>query len=357
MVSDSRGRLRVFWLMAGAALLAVVLIGRLGYWQVVEHTRITALAADQHQVTFKIPAHRGRILDRNGQLLATDTPVFNVVAAPDLIPVDARQATADSLSPLVSMEPAELMKQVSQPLKFVYLKRRIDQVTADKIAERHFTGIALEQDSQRSYLTSVDPPSNVVGPVVVVPGVSPAPSPSPRPSPSPSPGAIVPQPLLPHSLASNLLGFVNNDGAGQYGVEQFYDRELRGQDGVESTLKTGANQTITLSDGQKIEPRNGVDLQLGLDSQVQFYAEKALADGVQRTGAESGSVIVMEPSTGNIVAWADYPSFDANHFNATDNKLFTDPVVSWALRAGVGDEAGDHVGRARQPRRHPRLHL
>jgi cell division protein FtsI/penicillin-binding protein 2 len=320
--------------MAGAAALATVLVARLAYWQVFEHSRITALAADQHQVTFKIPAHRGRILDRNGQLLATDTPVFNVVAAPDLIPLNARQATADSLSPLVGIDAAELMKQVSQPLKFVYIKRRVDQLTADKIAERKFTGIALEQDSQRSYLTSLDAPSTAVGPVVVIPGVVPTPSPSPKPSPSPSPGVIVPQPLLPHSLASNLLGFVNHDGAGQYGVEQFYDSELRGQDGVESTLKTGANQTITLSDREKVEPRNGVDLQLGLDSQVQFYAEKALAEGVQRTGAESGSVIVMEPATGNIVAWADYPSFDANHFSETDNKYFTDPLVSGLYEPG-----------------------
>jgi len=76
------------------------------------------------------------------------------------------------------------------------------------------------------------------------------------------------------------------------------------------------------------------DLQLAIDSQIQFFAEKALAEGVQKTGAESGSVIIMEPATGNVVAWADYPSFDANNFGGTDSKLFTDPVVSGLYEPG-----------------------
>ena len=328
-VTESRGRLRVFWLMAGAGLLAAVLVLRLAYWQVVEHKQIAALAADQHQVTFKLPANRGRILDRNGQLLATDTPVFNVVAAPNLIPAQTRAAIAQSLAPLLGMDQGEIVAQISQPLKFTYIKRKVPKATGDKIDSMHLTGIGLEADSQRSYLASVDAPPTTPGPIVLV-----SPFPQLSPSPSPSPGAPAPAPILPHSLASNLLGFVNNDGAGQYGIEQYYNQQLSGTDGFESSLKTGANQTIVLSDQQRQEPKNGVDLQLAIDSQVQFFAEKALADGVQKTGAESGSVIIMEPSTGNIVAWADYPSFDANSFGGTDSKLFTDPVVSGLYEPG-----------------------
>jgi cell division protein FtsI/penicillin-binding protein 2 len=329
-VIESRGRLRVFWLMALAAILAAILVFRLLYWQVAEHQHIAAMAADQHQVTFKLPAHRGNILDRNGQLLATDTPVFNVVAAPNLIPADQRPTISGRLAVALGMDQAEVLKQVSQPLKFTYVRRMVPKPTGDRIDAMHLTGIALEPDSQRSYLSSVDAPPTQPGPVVV----QPSPLVPPSPSPSPSPGAPPPAPILPHSLASNLLGFVNHDGAGQYGVEQYYDKQLRGTDGFESSLKTGANQTIVLSDQQRQEPRNGVDLQLGIDSQVQFFAEKALAEGVQKTGAESGSVIVMEPSTGNIVAWADYPSFDANSFGATDGKLFTDPIVSGLYEPG-----------------------
>jgi cell division protein FtsI/penicillin-binding protein 2 len=329
-MSESRSRLRVFWLMAAAGVLAAVLILRLAYWQIFEHKRITALAAEQHQVTFKLPAHRGRILDRNGQLLATDTPVFNVVAAPDLIPPQSRSTTATSLAGALGMDPAAVLQQISQPLKFTYVKRKVPKAISDRIDAMHLTGIALEPDSQRAYLTSVDAPPMTPGPIVLPA----SPFAQLAPSPSPSPGAPAQSTIIPHSLASNLLGFVNNEGSGQYGVEQYYDKQLHGQDGFEATLKTGANQTIVLSDQERQEPKNGVDLQLSVDSQVQFFAEKALAEGVRKTGAESGSVIIMEPSTGNIVAWADYPSFDANNFGSTDSKLFTDPVVSGLYEPG-----------------------
>jgi cell division protein FtsI/penicillin-binding protein 2 len=286
--------------MGMAAVLAAVLVGKLVYWQVVEHQKISLLAAKQHQVTFKLPSQRGKIFDRGGQLLATDTPVANVVADPSLIPQAARPQVAGSLAPLLGMTATDILKQLEMPLKFEYLKHKVPKETADKISALHLAGIGLEDDSRRSYLSSVDPAA----------------------------------PTEPRSLAGNLLGFVNDGGTGQYGLEQYYDAQLKGHDGYESTLKTGANETIVLGDVKKVLPQDGISLQLGLDSQVQFFAEKALADGVKKTGAESGSVIIMEPSTGNIIAWADYPTFDANNFGGSDAKLFTDPVVSSLYEPG-----------------------
>src|SRR5258708_2823094 len=286
--------------MALAGVLAGILVGKLVYWQLVEHQKISLLAARQHQVTFKLPAQRGRIFDRNGQLLATDTPVANVVADPSLIVETTRPHVAAALSSLLGVGAPDILRQLSMPLKFEYLKKRIARDTADKIAALHLPGIALEDDSRRSYLAGVDPNN----------------------------------PAAPQSLAGNLLGFVNDSGSGQYGLEQYYDTALKGHDGYESTLKTGANETIVLSDVQKVLPKDGTSLQLGLDSQVQFFAEKALAEGIKQHGAESGSVIIMEPSTGNIVAWADYPTFNANNFGATDPKLFTDPIVSGLYEPG-----------------------
>lgn len=286
--------------MGMAAVLAAVLLGKLVYWQVVEHQKISLLAAKQHQVTFKLPSQRGKIFDRSGQLLATDTPVANVVADPSLIPRAARSQIAGSLAPLLGMTATDILKQLEMPLKFEYLKHKLPKETADKISALHLAGIGLEDDSRRSYLSSVDPAA----------------------------------PTEPRSLAGNMLGFVNDGGTGQYGLEQYYDGQLKGHDGYESTLKTGTNETIVLSDVKKVLPQDGTSLQLGLDSQVQFFAEKALAAGVKKTGAESGSVIIMEPSTGNIIAWADYPTFDANNFGGSDAKLFTDPVVSSLYEPG-----------------------
>src|SRR5258708_15955070 len=286
--------------MALAGVLASVLIGKLVYWQLLEHQKISLLAARQHQVTFKLPAQRGRIFDRNGQLLATDTPVANVVADPSLIVETTRPHVAAALSSLLGVGAPDILRQLSMPLKFEYLKKRIARDTADKIAALHLPGIALEDDSRRSYLAGVAPNN----------------------------------PASPQSLAGNLLGFVNDSGSGQYGLEQYYDTVLKGHDGYESTLKTGANETIVLSDVQKVLPKDGTSLQCGLDSQVQFFAEKALSEGIKQHGAECGSVVIMEPSTGNIVAWADYPTFDANNFGGTDPKLFTDPIVSGLYEPG-----------------------
>lgn len=299
-MTEERGRLRILWLMAAAAVLAVVLVARLAYWQVAQHDHIVALAASQHEVTVKLPADRGSILDRNQQLLASDIPVYDVVAAPNLITATRRPATAAALAPVLGRPEADILKDLARPLKFEYLKRRLPKDIADRVDALHLGGIALQQDVARSYLLS-----------------------------DPGQGG-----QDARSMASNLLGFVNDAGQGQYGLEQYYDALLKGTDGVEATLKTGASETIHLNDSKRVEPRKGDDLVLGLDSQIQFFAEKALQDGVKKTHSESGTVLIMEPATGNVVAWADYPTFDANHFASTDGRLFTDTAVSGLYEPG-----------------------
>jgi cell division protein FtsI/penicillin-binding protein 2 len=286
--------------MAGAGILAAVLVARLAYWQLAQHDHIVALAAEQHSITVTLPASRGSILDRNGQLLASDIPVYNVVAAPNLIPVAARADIANQLAPMLGRSAPDVLKDLSRPLKFEYLKRKLPKDDSDKVLALHLAGIALQQDSARSYLLA-----------------------------DPGQGG-----QDARSLASNLMGFVNDSGQGQYGLEQYYDALLHGTDGVESTLKTGANQTITLSDKKRTEPRKGDDLVLGLDSQIQYFAEKALEDKVKKTRSESGTVLIMEPATGNIVAWADYPTYDANRYSTADPKLLTDPAVSGLYEPG-----------------------
>src|ERR1700682_3332035 len=184
-MTEDRGRLRVIWWMGCAAVLAAVLVGKLVYWQVVEHKRISLLAPRQHQVTFKLPSQRGRIFDRNGQLIATDTPVANVVADPSLIPATARPRVAAGLAPVLGMAPADVLKHLQVPLKFEYVKRGVAKETADRITAMRLTGIGLEADVRRSYLVST------------------------------APG----EPADTRSLAANLLRFVNAAGAGQYGVE------------------------------------------------------------------------------------------------------------------------------------------
>lgn len=267
----------------------LVLLGRLAYWQVWRHGDMSRLAAAYHDDTISLPAVRGDILDRNGAILVTNTPVFSIFASPDQISAADRSSIASQLAPILDLTPDDVQAKLATTRKFVYLARRIPAAVAQRLDRLRLPGIGKIAETQRSYVDG-----GVAG----------------------------------TTLAANLLGFANDEGVGNYGIEGYYDKTLHGQDGFEATVRDLANQPIVLSDRQKRDPVNGMTLQLSLDSTIQVVAERALADGVQKFQAESGSLIIMEPSTGRIVAWADVPSYNANDFATTSTDLFRDPIVS-----------------------------
>src|SRR5437899_9485210 len=273
-------------LVLGAYL---VLLGRLGYWQVFRHSDMARLAAAYHDDTITLSAVRGNILDRNGGLLVTNTPVFSISASPDQISAAERQDIATRLAPVLGLSAADIQVKLAANRKFVYLARRVTALVARQLDGLKLPGIGKIAETQRAYVDG-----GVAG----------------------------------TSLAANLLGFANVEGIGNYGVEGYYNKLLHGQDGFEATVRDLANRPIVLSDRQRRDPINGAALQLSLDGTIQVVAELALADGVQNYQAESGSLIIMEPATGRIVAWADVPSYDANDFATTSTAQFIDPIVS-----------------------------
>jgi len=284
---EPRGR--ILTLMALLLSAYLVLLGRLVYWQVWRHGDMAQLAAAYHDDTITLPAVRGNILDRNGSMLVTNTPVFSIFASPDLITAAERQDIAARLAPVLQMTPAEIQAKLATTRKFVYLARRVPAAVAQQLDGLRLPGIGKVAETQRAYVDG-----GVAG----------------------------------TSLAANLLGFANDDGKGNYGVEGYYSKVLGGQPGFEATVRDLANRPIVLSDRQRRDPVDGATLQLSLDSTIQVVAERALADGVQKYQAESGSLIIMEPQTGRIVAWADVPSYDANAFATTPTVRFIDPIVS-----------------------------
>ena len=288
-VQQLEPRSRIVTLMAVVLVAYLVLLGRLTYWQVWRHGDMSRLAAAYHDDTVKLPAVRGDIIDRNGALLVTNTPVFSIFASPDQISASDRQNIANRLAPVLQLSPDDILTKLATTRQFVYLARRVPAGVAQQLDNLKLPGIGKIAETQRSYVDGG------------VPGTS---------------------------LAANLLGFANNEGVGNYGVEGYYDRTLHGQDGFEATVRDLANRPIVLSDRQRKDPVNGMTLQLSLDSTIQVVAERALADGVQKYQAESGSLIIMEPNTGRIVAWADVPSYNANDFATTTTDLFRDPIVS-----------------------------
>ncbi len=288
-VQELEPRSRILTLMALVLAAYLVLLGRLAYWQVWRHSDMARLAAAYHDDTITIPAVRGSILDRNGALLVTNTPVFSIFASPDQISAVQRQDIASRLAPVLQVSPNDIQVKLATTRKFVYLARRVPASVAQQLDSMRLPGIGKVAETQRSYVDG-----GVAG----------------------------------TSLAAALLGFANDAGVGNYGIEGYYNKILAGQDGFEATVRDLANQPIVLSDRQRRDPVNGMTLQLSLDSTIQVVAERALADGVQKYQAESGSLIIMEPATGRIVAWADVPSYNANNFATTPTAQFIDPIVS-----------------------------
>ena len=282
-------------MLAVAVVLAGMVWSRLAYWQVVEHGKLTLQAQAQYRELVQLPALRGAIFDRNLTQLVVNTTVYSAFVSPDQVSAGQRDAVASGLASVLGVDKTALMTTLASNSKFAYVQRRFAKAKADQLRALKLPGVGLQEETQRSYL----------------PGIASG-----------------------TTLASNLLGFVDWNGTGNYGLESQYQADLAGTPGYISSYRDLANREIVLGTHTHQDPTNGSDLVLSLDANIQYAAEQALAEGVQRDNAESGSVLIMDPSTGGIVAWADYPSYSANNFNHTDPALFKDNVLSYLYEPG-----------------------
>jgi cell division protein FtsI/penicillin-binding protein 2 len=282
-------------MLAIALVLAGSIWARLAYWQVIEHSRLTQQAQAQYRELVELPATRGVILDRNLTQLVVNTTVYSAFVSPDQVTPAQRDLVAGGLASVLGVDKGSVMTTLESGAKFAYIARRFSQDKADKLRALQLPGVGLEDDTQRAYLPGIGPGT---------------------------------------TLAANLLGFVNYNNDGQYGLEAKYQGVLAGTPGYISSYRDLANREIVLGSHAQQDPVNGSDLVLSLDANVQYAAEQALADGVKKDNAESGSVLIMDPATGGIIAWADYPSYDANNFNRTDPSMFLDNVASSVYEPG-----------------------
>jgi len=282
-------------MLAAAVLLAGVVWARLAYWQVVRHVQLSSQAQAQYREVVQLPALRGVILDRNMTQLVVNTTVYSAFVSPDQVPPAQRQRVATALASVLGVDQAAVMTTLESGGKFAYISHRFPKDKADQLRLLKLPGVGLEEDVQLSYLPGIAPDS---------------------------------------TLAANLLGFVNFNGQGQYGLEAYYQTALAGTAGYISSYRDLANNEIVLGTHTHQDPINGSNIVLSLDANVQYAAEEALAAGVKSVNAESGSVLVMDPSTGGVVAWADFPSYNSNNFNHTDTALFKDNVSSYVYEPG-----------------------
>ncbi|MGC1406870.1 MAG: penicillin-binding protein 2, partial [Candidatus Dormiibacterota bacterium] len=269
------------------ALLAMA--GRLVDLEVSQGPQLAAAAVAQQVQSVSIPATRGLILDDESQVLAGNSLAYDIFADPQEIPSSSRLREADQLAPVLGIAAGSLVTLFAQPLQFVYLAKNQSPAVEAKLQRLGLAGIGSLPKQVRTY----------------------------------GPGAVAGT-----SLAANLIGFVDSDGVGQYGLEGYYNSVLSGKPGQESVVHDLQGNAVVLSDHPQTPAVNGRNLNTEIDPVIQTTVEEDLAAEVQKDMAASGTMIVMNVHTGAIVAWADYPSYDANNYASESDSLFQDAGIA-----------------------------
>ncbi len=217
--------------------------------------------------TLELPANRGKILDRNGLILASSVPAASIWAIPEDVEQERPevQAKLRQLAQLMEMPYADLMAKLADEDKtFVWIKRQLDWDVGQQIAALDIKGIYQRKEYKRQYPEG--------------------------------------------EAAAHVVGFTNVEDKGQEGMELAFNQQLSGKAGSRRVIKDRLGRVVE-SVGDTIPPVDGRDLQLSIDSKVQFFAYQKLRDQVLAHKAKAGSVVVMDAHTGELLALANYPSY------------------------------------------------
>lgn len=281
---EERGR-RLYALAAIIAGCVLVLVGRLFYVQIVEHGYYAALAAEERWHRQAVPARRGTIYDASGAPLAS-TVAFESLYA-DTKQVEDPTATARALSPILGEPEASLAAKLAQRGDAaVLVQSGLAATAADRIRELRLPGLYLRAERQRTH-----PEGN---------------------------------------LAAQVLGVVGVDGQGLSGIEAALDADLAGQQGWVLAERDTGGEEIALGNRQSLPPVDGAAVTLTLDRHVQRIVEGELAAAVEQHRAKSGTVVVLDPRTGAVLAMASYPALrydDPDLFEASRLPLYRVPSV------------------------------
>lgn len=258
------------------ALMLVLLLFRLAWIQVVDAEELSQKAIDQQTQDTPIEAKRGAIYDRNGKELATSTTCYTLWARPSQIKLkDGEERSeaeikgfADEIAKITGGDADSIYTNITKEQALVRVAKYLDKDTAEQLRELAISGIELSEDTKRYY------------------------------------------PL--GNFASQVLGSVNDDGVGRTGIELQYDQYLSGVAGrwVKNTDLLG-NELVKGAE-EYYEAQDGLNVIMTIDEAIQYYVEKALAEGMETTKAKRIMCLVMDPKTGDILASASTPGYDPN---------------------------------------------
>ncbi len=262
----TRHRLRMLVLFFAAAAAAAALCARLGYLMVCRAPYYSQMAEDLHQRERTIKAARGKILDRNGKVIADNRTVCTVSVIHNQIR-DPEQVSA-VLAEKLGLDGESVREKVDKRSSREIIKTNVDKALGDEIRNLRLEGVKVDEDYRRYYPYD--------------------------------------------SLASRVLGFTGGDNQGIIGLEVEYESWLKGINGKILTMADAAGIEIENAAEDRIEPVPGWDLWVSLDMNLQQYAEQAAAQVMEKKGAKQASILIMDPRNGEILAMASVPGFHLN---------------------------------------------
>ena len=257
---------RGHFLVALCGLGACVLVGRAVYIQIIGTDFYQLEGEKRYAHTVPLPASRGRILDRNGSTLASSVAMPSIWADPKEFQASPEQLK--SLAQALRMPLPELQRRVAdENSRFVWLRRHVDVALWQEVKALKIKGVAEVREYQRRYPES--------------------------------------------EAAAHVVGFTNADDQGQEGIELAFHDRLLGRNGSRMVIRDRTGRTVE-DLGDAVEPQHGDDIQLSIDAKVQFFAYQRVREAVHQHRAQAGSVVVLDVQTGEVLALANYPSYNPN---------------------------------------------
>ncbi len=325
---DIKWRIRIVLLFF--LLFTGLLSFRLFYWQVLKRDQLAQIAYGQYNVERKIPASRGEIISKDGFPLSANKLSYLLYASLEKIEQSPNKI-AEKIAPVIFSEKLDIdleassssdtaklnleKEKIIEELKekgiqelekileerlsqkdivWAALKHQLTPEQKDQVEKMDIKGLGFEEESSRFYPEA--------------------------------------------SMSAHLLGFLGKDKEGQpvgyFGLEGFYDLEMRGRPGIINEEKDAVNQPILMGGFNTQEKIDGQDLKLHLDRSVQYIVSKYLKEGIEKYGAKSGSVVVMESKTGAVLAMSSIPRYDPNKYYQAEKGVFKNPVIAEAYEPG-----------------------
>lgn len=291
LTKGSRSRI----LAVAILLIAAIFVGRLFYLQVIQHDYYVALAAEEQQSRFVIPANRGMLYAKSGDepvQLVMNQAVYTVFADPKI--VTEEEEIVASLKGIAGGNTRPEFEKLleKKDSRYQILATKLSRVQADKLKEKGYSGIGFQENSQRVYPEG--------------------------------------------ALAAHVLGFVNAEGVGNYGIEGALNDELNGKDGVLQAVTDVRNVPLTVGNNNvRIPKQDGKNVVLSIDRSVQSKVEQALVSAAERTGATNVSAVVLNPKNGEVMAMANLPNYSpGEYFKAEDVAVFNNNVISGPYEPG-----------------------